>query len=64
MKETQKYTPKYWVGHNKNTDDVYINTAFKHRKDASDAMIGMFGYEWHEKQELEVVLIEIKLVIA
>ena len=29
MKDKQKFNPKYWMLHDKTSDDVYINTADK-----------------------------------
>lgn len=60
MNDHQKMSPKYWVGHNKATDDVFIETAEKSYEWALDKMVGMFGNEFYDNENLEIILVEIK----
>jgi len=62
MNVDQKYTPKYWVGHNKASDDVYLCTANKSKLDELYAMEDMFGEDWFMDEDFEVILVEIKMV--
>jgi len=62
MKADQKYTPKYWVGHNKAGDDVYLFTADKTRDVTLKAMEDIFGEDWFMDENFEVILVEIKMV--
>jgi hypothetical protein len=64
MNEAQKYTPKYWVGHNKETDDVFITTASKNKGDVYLHMEATFGEDFYLDDNFEVILIEIKQVIV
>lgn len=36
MKNKQKLTPKYWIGHDPKTEDVYIDTAAKDYRSCED----------------------------
>ena len=60
MNNNQKLSPKYWVGHSKNTDDVIIETIDKSYSRVLDNMDLMFGDSWYEDDNYEVILIEIK----
>ncbi len=76
MKQDQKLTPKYWVVHDKNTDDVYLNSAHKNKAEAETWFVkhlmlpcshsGMSfedAYELYlEDENYECILIEIKKV--
>lgn len=62
MKKDQKLTPKYWVGHNKLTDDVFIQTIDKSYNKVLDNMDLMFGNAWYDDSSHEVILVEIKKV--
>lgn len=62
MNDYQKLSPKYWVGHNKATDDVFIETAEKSYEWAMDKMELKFGDEFYENPNLEIILVEIKQV--
>jgi len=61
MNNEQKFTPKYWVGHNVKEDDVYINTASKSYDGAYSLMETMFG-DFSYSESLKVSLMEIKPV--
>lgn len=63
MNNNQKLSPKYWVGHSKKTDDVFIETIDKSYSRVLDNMDLMFGDSWYEDDNYEVILIEIKEVI-
>ena len=62
MNDHQKMSPKYWVGHNKATDDVFIETADKSYEWVVDKMELKFCDEFYENQNLEIILVEIKQV--
>ena len=62
MKDYQKLNPKYWVGRNKATDDVLIETADKSYEWVVDKMELKFGDEFYENPNLEIILVEIKQV--
>lgn len=62
MNDYQKLSPKYWVGHNKATDDVFIETADKSYEWVVDKMELKFGDDFYENPNLEIILVEIKKV--
>lgn len=62
MNNNQKLSPKYWVGHSKKTDDVFIETIDKSHSRVLDNMDLMFGDSWYGDDNYEVILIEIKEV--
>lgn len=62
MNDNQKLSPKYWVGHNKATDDVFIETADKSYEWVVDKMVKIFGDEFYENLNLEITLVEINKV--
>lgn len=62
MNKDQKLTPKYWVGHNTEKDDVFLWTADKNRGAACQYMVDAFGEVWFLDETFEVSLVEIKLV--
>ena len=62
MNDYQKLSPKYWVGHNKSTDDVFIETSDKSYEWVVDKMELKFGEDFYENPNLEIVLVEIKQV--
>lgn len=76
MKSNQKFTPKYWCVHDKNTDDVFVETMSKSVVDAmqkfyDNVAIKMFGEltedelvdKFYESDNLEVILVELNLVV-
>lgn len=64
MKHEQKITPKYWVGHDRLTDDVFISTMYKYRQDTYEHMQSIFGEDWEEANpNYDIILIELKEVI-
>ena len=75
MNNTQKFTSKYWVMHDRATDDVFIETASKCMPDSIKKFLrlkahGYFGTVDDDEAEdmfldhpsLDCSLIEIKLV--
>jgi hypothetical protein len=62
MKKDQALTPKYWIGHNVNTDDVYLKTAAKGFDEAEGHMIRIFGENWWDDPANRIELFEINLV--
>lgn len=63
MKTQQKYSTKYWVGHNINKDDIIVNTLFKSRHDTEQAMTEIIGEEWYDWPEYQIILVEILEVL-
>ena len=74
MKPDQKHSPKYWVVHDKQTDDVFLSSAHKSKHVSErlflEQMSKMFTnpsyddlYEAFENDEdYECILVEIKKV--
>ncbi len=62
MKDNQEITPKYWVGHNKRLDDIYLCTADKTKFEVCKNMEQMFGEDWFLDDDFDVILIEVKQV--
>ena len=69
----QKFSPEYWVVHDKKSDDVYISTAHKSKHMSiyiflNEHAYGRFGclsdddvYRiFEEDEDLECILVEIK----
>ncbi len=46
MKDDQKYMPKYWVVHDKETDDVFIDTADKSQGNAIELFLDKHAYSY------------------
>ncbi len=76
MKQDQKLTPKYWVVHDKNTDDVYLSSAHKSKTESETRFVEQLmlpclhsdmSFEdafdlYLEDEDYECILIEIKEV--
>lgn len=62
MKYDQKYSPKWWVGHHKKQEDVFMSTVNKSKSDTVQEMEFIFGEDWFIDEDLEVILVEIKMV--
>lgn len=62
MKVDQQYSPKWWVGHHKRQEDVFFSTMHKSRACAVKEMEIIFGEDWFIDEDLEVILVEIKMV--
>lgn len=63
MKADQKFTPKYWVLHNKTEDDVYLQTASKNYDDCHTFAEAMCGRGLWDDENLEVILVEIRMLV-
>lgn len=62
MTNDQEFTPKYWVGHHKQTDDVMLFSASKTKADTLGELELAYGEDWFLDENFEVILIEIKKV--
>jgi hypothetical protein len=63
MNKDQELTPKYWVGHDVESDDVFLNTASKSKCEAETKMNERFrGTNWRNLDYISIDLMEIKLV--
>lgn len=62
MKADPQYSPKYWVGHHKQNDDIAVFSMSKSREGAVKEMELAYGEDWFLDDDLEVILIEIKQV--
>ena len=62
MKTDQKFTPKYWVGHHKQDDDVLLQTANKSRLACCELMESFYGEDWFMDENFDVILVEIRVV--
>ena len=59
----QKFTPKYWIGHDTKNDDVFLDTAKKGFDTCDEKMSKKFGENWKEENpSFEISLVEINLV--
>ena len=71
MKSNQEYSPKYWVVHDKTTDDILVLTMNKSRPDSLETYelmqaADLIGYQGNleDDDNLECILIEIKEVVV
>lgn len=62
MNKDQEFTPKYWAGHNIESDDVFLVTASKSYEYTVILMNMKFGDNWQDDENLQIDLFEIKLV--
>ncbi len=62
MNKDQKYTPKYWVVNDKTSDDVLLWTANKSMEKAKSEYDLNCSPCVDEDENLELVLIEVKVV--
>ena len=63
MKNEQRYTPKYWVLHDKRTDDVFIETLDK-SGDGCAAKASKIKPNWRQNDNLAIELIQINFANA
>ena len=76
MKQNQKYTPKYWVVHDKETDDIFTSTMHKSKHQSeeifAEILMEVIGYKcvedalegyYDSSDTYECILIEIKQVV-
>ena len=69
MKQGQQFTPKYWVFHNTDTDDVYLDTAAKSWDDCVISteqlhLNELMDFYNNESTSYAISLVEIKIVMA
>jgi hypothetical protein len=68
MKPNQEFTPKYWVLHNKETDDVLISTASKSfdgcKQNARCNEPTAYEKYYHDDERYEIVLISVDFASA
>lgn len=76
MKPEQNHPPKYWIVHDKGTDDVFLRTAHKSKNESEELFVvnilmNNFKYDNEEdawesyydnKDTYECILVEIKEV--
>ena len=62
MRSNQKFTPKYWVGHRKDSDEILIVTMYKSRRDTWDAMTNLLGEDWEHTDKYYINLVEVKII--
>lgn len=64
MNSDQKLSPKYWVVHDKTTDEVFLDTANKSKLRSISSFLGQdLDYnDFLASDHLECILIEIKEV--
>lgn len=76
MHKDQKHSPKYWVVHDKISDDVFINTASKNRQTSVDIFLDDNSFDYwgcyveddellglyELSEDLETILVEIGIV--
>ena len=46
MKADQKLNPKYWVVHDKTTDDVFIDTAHKTKQNSIELFLNKHSFNY------------------
>jgi len=62
MNNDQKLTPKYWVAHDKNSDDVFLKTASKDREEVQESLFNFLSGDWDEEtSQFGIILIEIRI---
>lgn len=61
MKPNQTFSPKYWVGHDKDTDDVYISTASKSHHEAEQKMIDITD-DFYVLEKYDIILVSLRMV--
>ncbi len=64
MKQDQYYTPKYWVVHDKSSDDVFMWTASKIRQEAIELFdhSNRCSVDFDYNELLECILIEVRMM--
>lgn len=63
MNKEQKFTPKYWVVHDRSLEDVFILTAAKCYQESIDLFIQFYGEDtFYESPNLLCSLFEINLM--
>ena len=62
MKQDQKLTPKYWVLHDKTSDDIFPASMRKNRHTVYLWACCNVDEDWEYTNQYEIILIEIKKV--
>lgn len=62
MKLDQAFSPKYWVGHHKENDDIMVFSMAKSREACVRELEQAYGEDWFLDDNFEVILIEIKAI--
>lgn len=63
MKSGQGLSPKYWVGHHKENDDIMVFSMSKSRDGAVTELESAYGEDWFMDDNIEIILIEINRVV-
>lgn len=64
MKRDQKNTPKYWVIHDTETDDILSNTMSKSVAETCKLMQYWHNTDWEDNQKYEMILVEVKPIYS
>lgn len=68
MKQNQEFTPKYWVMHDKNTDDIFVDTMDKCMSRSKGKYNKLHkdkdGVNIESARDLECILISIVQVVG
>lgn len=62
MKEGQEHSPRYWMGHHKQNEDLMLFSASKNREDCVKWMEEAYGEDWFLDDDFDIILVEIKQV--
>lgn len=62
MKQGQGLSPKYWIGHHKQNDDVMLFSAHKSKQGCCKLLEEAYGEDWFLDDDFEVILVEINMV--
>ena len=63
MKKDQKYSPKYWIAHKIDGDDIIISSMNKSRYDTEAFMDITFGDGWRSTHSIDLMDIEIVIPV-
>jgi hypothetical protein len=64
MTPNQNFSPKYWVGHHKENDDIMVFSMNKNRDACAKELEHAYGEDWFMDDKFEIILIEIKQVVV
>ncbi len=62
MNNEQKFTPKYWVCHDLDGDDILTETMSKSQDQTYLKAKALLGGEALDRENIQIVLIEIRLL--
>lgn len=60
MRESQKLSPKYWICHNCKSDDVFLESASKDRRDCVKYFEDHYGEDWFLDDDFQINLFSIE----